>query len=167
MRRGRSAAAAAPALGDELELAVAVELVAEEVAEADGPRLHARGDLGQGGLVDLEEPELGAPGLEQRGGDARDEVRAGRRCARGESARPRISAAIAAVVVLPFVADTSADPCGSRAASRSIAPGSTFHRSFPGSVVPPPRPASRDSAPAARAAATSSESGTGTRTGRA
>ena len=31
----------APALGDELELAVAVELVAEEVAEGQRPRLHA------------------------------------------------------------------------------------------------------------------------------
>src|SRR5262249_52476987 len=39
-----------------------------------------------------------------------------------------------------------------REASRSTAPGSTFHRSFPGSVVPPPRPAARDSRPTARAA---------------
>ena len=35
----------------------------------------------------------------------------------------RISAAIAAVVVFPFVAETSAEPSGSRAASRSTAAG--------------------------------------------
>ena len=60
---------------------------------------------------------------------------------------PRIRAAIAVVVVFPFVAETSATPSGSRAARASTAPGSAFQRSFPGSVVPPPRPAARDSAP--------------------
>ena len=49
-----------PPLGDVLELAVAVELVAEEVAEEDGPRPDAAGRLGQRRLVDLEEAELGA-----------------------------------------------------------------------------------------------------------
>ncbi len=44
----------------------------------------------------------------------------------------RISAAIAAVVVLPFVAEMTAAPAGSLAASRSIAPGSSFERSLPG-----------------------------------
>ena len=76
---------------------------------------------------------------------------------------PRISATIALVVVFPFVAETSTDPCGRRAASRSIAPGSSFQSSLPGSVVPPPRPATRDSEPAARAAAASSASGIGGR----
>ena len=66
----------APALGHELELAVAVELVAEEIAEADRPRPEALQELGQRALVHLEEPELGIAGAEQRRGDARDEVRA-------------------------------------------------------------------------------------------
>ena len=78
----------------------------------------------------------------------------------------RTASAIAAVVVFPFVAETSAEPCGSRSASRSTAPGSSFQRSFPGRVVPPPRPASRERRPAARATAASTESGTGGRTGR-
>ena len=59
-----------PPLGDELELAVAVELVAEEVAEADHLRPHAPRHLRQSALVDLEEPELRARGREQRRGDA-------------------------------------------------------------------------------------------------
>ena len=71
---------------------------------------------------------------------------------RAGSAEPRISATIAVVVVLPFVAETTAAPCGSRAASASIAPGSSFQSSFPGSVVPPPAPATRDRRAAARAA---------------
>ena len=44
-------------------------------------------DLGQRGLVDLEEAELRAVGGEQGGGDARDEVRAGRGCARAAPCR--------------------------------------------------------------------------------
>ena len=58
-----------PAGGDELELAVAVELVAEEVAEEERPRPDAAGDLRQRRLVDLEQPELGAVGGEEGGGD--------------------------------------------------------------------------------------------------
>ena len=57
----------------------------------------------------------------------------------------RIALAIAVVVVLPFVAETSATPCGSAAARPSSAPGSSFQTSLPGSVVPPPRPAARES----------------------
>ena len=45
---------------------------------------------------------------------------------------------MALVVVLPFVAETSAEPAGNRDASASIAAGSIFQSSFPGSVVPPP-----------------------------
>ena len=66
--------------------------------------------------------------------------------------------AIAVVVVFPFVAETSATPSGSRPASASSAPGSSFHTSFPGSVVPPPRPAARESRPTSRAADVSSDS---------
>ena len=71
----------------------------------------------------------------------------------------RIRAAIAAVVVLPFVAETSADPRGSRAARRSTALGSSFQSSLPGSVVPPPAPASRERPAAARARPISRASG--------
>ena len=54
---------------------------------------------------------------------------------------------MAAVVVLPFVAETTTAPCGSRAARRSSAPGSIVASSLPGSVVPPPVRASRESPP--------------------
>ena len=149
----------APALGDQLELAVAVELVAEQVAEHDRARADAPRDLGQRGLVDLEQAELArrAPRAAWR----RRPRRGSRRscCARAARAARRISAAIAAVVVLPFVAETSADPSGSRAARRSIAPGSAFQSSLPGRVVPPPRPASRETAPTARAPRISTLSG--------
>ncbi len=72
----------------------------------------------------------------------------------------RISAVIAAVVVLPFVAEISAVPSGSRAASRSTALGSSIASSFPGTVVPPPAPTSLDSPAAARAAAIPATRGT-------
>ena len=59
---------------------------------------------------------------------------------------------MAVVVVFPFVAEIRATPADSLAASASTEPGSTFQRSFPGNVVPPPRPAARETAPTARAA---------------
>ena len=55
--------------------------------------------------------------------------------------RPRIDATIAAVVVLPLVAETTTLPRGSRAASREMARGSARISTLPGSDVPP-RPAS-------------------------
>src|SRR5262249_38063879 len=67
---------AAPALGDVLELAVTVELVAEEVPEADRTRVQALGNLGKRRLVDFEQSELGVAHFEERGRDARDEIRA-------------------------------------------------------------------------------------------
>ena len=77
-RPGRKAGhRGAPALGDELELAVAVELVAKQVAEADDPRTQAPDELRQRRLVHLEEAELGSVGGEQRRCHAGDEVRAG------------------------------------------------------------------------------------------
>ena len=66
----------APALGDVLELAVAVELVAGEVSEQHCAGADAADDLRQRALVDLQQPELGVPLCEQGGRDARDEVRA-------------------------------------------------------------------------------------------
>ena len=57
-------------LGDVLELAVAVELVAEEVAEQERARPDPSSDLRQRALVDLEQAELRVAGGEQRRGDA-------------------------------------------------------------------------------------------------
>src|SRR4029079_8359971 len=73
---------------------------------------------------------------------------------------PTISATMAAVVVFPFVAETSAEPSGRRRASFPTAAGSTVARIFPGMVVPPPLPASLDSLPAALASAISARSRT-------
>ena len=61
------------------------------------------------------------------------------------------------------VAEIKADQSGSLAARRSIAAGSSFQSSFPGTVVPPPARARRDSRPATRATAISAASGIGTR----
>jgi hypothetical protein len=63
-----------------------------------------------------------------------------------------MAAVIAAVVVLPFVAETITDPCGSRVARRAIALRSSAFSTLPGKVVPPPLPVNRESAPALRAA---------------
>ena len=63
----------------------------------------------------------------------------------------RIDAAIAAVVVLPFVAEITALPWGRPARARSIARGSRPSSTFPGRLVPP-LPSIREAAPAARAA---------------
>ena len=65
-----------PVVGDVLELAVAVELVAEEVAEQHGARPDAAHDLGQRALVHLEQAELRVALRQERGGDAGGEVRA-------------------------------------------------------------------------------------------
>ena len=66
-----------PVGGDVLELAVAVELVAEEVAEQHGARPHAARDLGERALVHLEQPQLGVALRQERGRHAGGEVRAG------------------------------------------------------------------------------------------
>ena len=68
-----------PAVGKQLELAVAVELVAEQVGEEEQAGLHVGRDGGQPRLVDLEEPKLAAlpTGVEQRGGHSPGHVRAG------------------------------------------------------------------------------------------
>ena len=70
-----------------------------------------------------------------------------------EPVRSRIDATIAAVVVLPLVAEITTLPCSRRPASSPIACGSRRVSSLPGSEVPPPRPARRASAPTAFAAA--------------
>src|SRR2546426_849760 len=76
--RGRApACGCAPALGDQLELAVAVELVAKQIPEADAPRPDPSSHLSQRSLVALEQPELRIASGEQRRRDARYEVGAG------------------------------------------------------------------------------------------
>ena len=141
-----------PALRDQLELAVAVELVAEEVAEQ---RSRAAARAARPRAARPRPPRTArAPRRvrgEQRRGDARDEVRPGRvvrepdaraqdlghhrrgrrLAVRGRHERRRRGAA--------------APRAGrSRRGRPSIA-------ACPGSVVPPPRRASRESAPTARA----------------
>ena len=72
-----------PAIGDRLELAVAIELVAEQVAEQDRARVQLGGERVEPQLVDLEQAELArdaparAGGGEQRGGDPSGHVRPG------------------------------------------------------------------------------------------
>ncbi len=74
---GKALGGGAPALGDELQLAVAVELVAEEVAEGEDARLQPRERLGQRGLVHLEQPELGSPRRDEGRRDPGEQVRTG------------------------------------------------------------------------------------------
>ena len=68
-----------PAVGEQVELAVAVELVAEQVGEEQQAGLHVLRDGRQPRLVDLEEAELAALAacVEQRGGHSPGHVRAG------------------------------------------------------------------------------------------
>ena len=73
-----------PAVGDRLQLAVAVELVAEQVAEQHRPRLELLDDRAEPELVDLEEAEVArqrapaaAARVRQRAGDAARHVRPG------------------------------------------------------------------------------------------
>jgi hypothetical protein len=86
-----------PAVGDDLELAVAVELVAEQVAEQHGARREVGGHRAEPELVDLEQAHVAAPGGE-RGGHAAghvgsrpivDEARAGAAEDRGDHRRRR------------------------------------------------------------------------------
>ena len=149
-----------PAVGDRLQLAVAVELIAEQVAQHDGPRAQLGQHPIKPELVELEQPELAV----DRAAAARRPAAGSRRSppamlaparlwTRVVPARSRIAAAIAAVVVLPLVEEMTAQPSGRRPARRSIAWGSRRVSTLPGRLVPPPRPARRASSPTARAAA--------------
>jgi hypothetical protein len=84
--RGELTDRLAPPFRDVLELAVAVELVAEQVAQADGAGPGAPHDLGEGELVHLEQPEIGVLGGEEGRGDTGGEVRP--RVVPGEPAIP-------------------------------------------------------------------------------
>ena len=133
------ATSSGPAVGEQLELAVAVELVAEQVGEQQQARLDLLGHARQPGLVDLEQPELAglAAGVEQGGGDPQAMLDPARLCTTGRPARSRQAASIAAVVVFPLVAETSSEPSSSSRAMRSSAPGERRSSSRPGAVVPP------------------------------
>ena len=74
--RGKSSDHGAPALGHELELAVAVQLIAKEVPERHNAGTEAAHGLRQRGLVDLEEAEVGPARIHQRGGETGHQVRA-------------------------------------------------------------------------------------------
>ncbi len=72
-----------PSIGDRVELAVAVELIAEQVAEQDAARLELRDHPVEPELVELEQPKLAgdptarAGGGHQRRGHAAGHVRPG------------------------------------------------------------------------------------------
>ena len=140
----------APTLRDVLELAVAIELVAKEVAETDRLRPDARENFREGRLVDLEEAEVGARASSSV--EATPERRFAPELLWARRNRPRrIEAAIAAVVVFPFVAEMTADPSGKRRGEPVDGAGIELPDSLPGTVVPPPAPRRRERRPAARA----------------
>ena len=140
-----------PLVGERLELAVAVELVAEEVREHD----QARPQL-------VRRPWAARP---------RRPRRAPRRprCSSSAVATPQVmfeparlctgtrpaafsaAAIIPDVVVLPLVALTTVDPPVSPAPRRAMASGAIRSSTRPGRVVPPPRPLRRLRLPVARA----------------
>ena len=66
-----------PALGDQLQLPVAVELVAKEIAETHDARPDGGGQVGQRRLVDLEQAQLGIACVDEGRRDSRGKVRAG------------------------------------------------------------------------------------------
>ncbi len=131
-RGGERRDGGAPALRDVLELPVAVELIAEEVPERDDPRPHPPHHLRERELVDLEKRRARHP--EPRGGWRRPPRRDSRpSCSTpGDTADRGSRASIALVVVFPFVAETSAAPEGSRAASASIAARVDLPEQLPG-----------------------------------
>ena len=67
-----------PAVGQQLELSVAVELIAKEIGEQEQTWMQVAGHRGQPGLVDLEQTQLAglAAGVEQRRGHSPGHVRA-------------------------------------------------------------------------------------------
>ena len=142
----------APQVADCVHLAVAVELVAAEVAEHEqlgAERVH---DAGQDPLVDFEHGDAGRPRLGEDG--AMPDVRLApvALLMTGSPVRARAAASSRVVVVLPFVADTSATRWP--AASSASASGASAFITRPLIVAPCPRPVTRDSQPAARPAAT-------------
>ena len=107
----------APARRHELELAVAVELIAEEVAERD--RARARADRrwpGSAASSHSKRPSSAEAASRTASAEAMPEARLAPALLRASCTRPRsTSASSAQVVVLPFVAETRTQPRGSRA----------------------------------------------------
>ena len=153
----------APALRDQLQLAVPVELVTEQVPQANRAWPDTLGDLGEGTFVHLEEAQLRAALREERGGDPGDEI--------GSRA------------VVCKAGAGSEDLRGHRRGRRLAVGGRDQRRperepgrepvdcarveqreQLPGHVVPPPAPTSLDSPAAARAAAIPATRGTRGRT---
>ncbi len=148
-----------PALGDRLELAVAVELVAEQVAEQDRARAKLRSDGVEPQLVDLEQAELA--------GDARVRPRR-REQRRGDPAR-HVRARVVVHELDPRLLEHARPPsprssscrwwprsarCRRAAARRASRSRRARVRisTLPGALVAPP-PRRRESAPTARASA--------------
>ena len=142
-----------PALADRLELAVAVQLVAEQVAQRDRARRSAAVTESSQNSSTSNRPSS-APGRRSSSAEATPPAMfaPATLCTVAMPAASRIDAASAAVVVLPLVAETTTLPRGSVAASRVIAPASIRSISFPGRLVPP-RPAARAARPTPRAIA--------------
>ena len=143
-----------PPSRDRLELAVAIELVAEQVPEPEHPRAPAPAPRPRA------RPRRPRTRRDRRSrhassADATPEARfapaAFRHSRRSGSS---MAASIFAVVVLPFVAETTTTPPAIRRDSLGMASGAIRRSSLPGRLVPPPAPARRDSPAAARAAAT-------------
>ena len=144
-----------PFVGEPLELAVAIELVAEEVAEHEQGGGELVDDLRQPRLVDLEQPlrrrccsssAVATPQAMFEPGAVVDRVPAGRVECGGEHPGGRRLAVRGA--------DHGRAAPLSLPPSRPIASGAVRRRTRPGSVVPPPRPDRRLSDPIARAPAT-------------
>ena len=112
MSAGRPATIGRPAVGDDLELAVAVELVAEQVAEQHRARVELGGDRPEPELVDLEQAQRRRGAAASAAATPPAMFAPARLCTSRVPVRPRIAAIIAAVVVLPLVAETTTLPCG-------------------------------------------------------
>ena len=147
-----------PAVGEQLQLAVAVELVAEQVGEqVERAGRRPRPTCGSHASSTSSSPS--SPGSRPASSSAvatpQCHVRPGAGCGRrGSPARSRSAAIIAAVVVLPFVADTSTAPSlelGRHAARARRARAAAA--AGPGAVVPPLRPRRRLAARSRRARA--------------
>ena len=146
MRAGAAVDQLGPLVGDPLELAVAVELVAEQVAEHDQRRGSCSATRGSHASSTSNSPSL-ALLLEQRRGDAPAHVRAGAVVDRLAAGRVQGGGEHPGGRRLAVGgADDRSSPSSSRPPSRAIASGAMRSSRRPGSVVPPPRPLRRLSA---------------------
>ena len=131
-----------PAVGQQLELAVAVELVAEQVGEEQQARLHVARDAGSQASSTSKSPSWprSRPASSSAVATPQDMFEPARLCTIGLPERSSAAAIMAAVVVLPFVADTSTEPASSSLDMRASARGEALSSTRPGAVVPPRAP---------------------------